>query len=101
MADQEYRSAWMEEDDYWRANFASRPYASASGRDYLFYQPAYRYGYESAQRYGSRTWNDIESMLSTDWITYEHRSTSTWEEIKGAVRDAWDRVTGKRPVGAR
>ena len=63
-----------------------------AGKDYRlgWMEPAYRYGFESAHRYEGRNWNDIESQLSTDWTTYEHRTKSTWEEIKGAVRDAWE-----------
>jgi hypothetical protein len=101
MADKDYRLGWTEEDDYWRTNYRSRPYASTGGQDYSFYQPAYRYGYESAHRNEGRNWNDIEPQLSTDWLTWESRTKSTWEEVKGAVRDAWDRVTGRRPVGTR
>ena len=95
----ENRFTWDDEDAYWRTNYLNRPYAS--GRDYTFYQPAYRYGYEAANRYQGRDWNDVESDLSRDWSTYEHSGSSTWEQIKDAVRDAWNRVTGNRPVGAR
>ena len=101
MKDKDYSLGWTEEDEYWRTNYRSRPYASSGGHDYTFYQPAYRYGYESANRYQGRNWNDVESELSTNWNTYEHRGTSTCEQIKAAVRDGWDRVTGKRPVGSR
>ena len=90
---------WKDEDAYWRNNFRNRPYAT-TGRDYMFYQPGYRYGYESAQRFRDREWNDVESELSRDWETYEHRGTSTWESMKDAVRDAWDRMTGKGHAGA-
>lgn len=100
MADKDYRLGWTEEDEYWQMNYRSRPYAS-TGQDYTFYQPAYRYGYESAHRYEGRNWNDVESQLSTDWLTWENRTKSTWEEIKAAVRDGWDRATGRRPVGTR
>ena len=92
---------WNEDDTYWRTNYSSRPYASSGERDYTYYQPGYRYGYEAAQRYQGRDWNDVESELSTNWNSYEHRGTSTWEQMKAAVRDAWDRVTGRRPVGTR
>jgi hypothetical protein len=101
MAHQDYRLGWTEEDRYWQTNFRNRPYASSGNQDYTFYQPGYRYGYESAHRYEGRNWNDVESDLSRDWNNYEHRGTSTWEQMKDAVRDAWDRVTGKRPVGTR
>jgi hypothetical protein len=90
---------WTEEDTYWRSNFRNRPYAT--GKDYDFYQPGYRYGYESAHRYEGRNWSDVEHDLSQGWTNYEHRGSSTWEQMKDAVRDAWDRVTGRRPVGTR
>ena len=32
------------EDEYWRTNFSTRPYAS--GQTYDIYQPAYRYGWK-------------------------------------------------------
>lgn len=43
-------------------------------------------------------WEDVETDLSRSWNAYEHRGTSTWEQMKEAVRDAWDRVTGKHTV---
>jgi hypothetical protein len=41
-----------------------------------------------------RQWEEAEPDLQRGWETYEHRgeSPSTWDEIKAAVRDAWDRV---------
>ncbi len=92
---------WNDEDTYWRSNFKTRPYASSGSHDYNFYQPGYRYGAESANRYQGKNWSDVESDLSRGWNQYEHRGQSTWEQVKDAVRDAWDRVTGHHPVGAR
>jgi len=97
----EIRDRWENEDAYWRSNFRTRPYAADAGRDYDYYQPGYRYGYEAANRYQNRNWDDVEADLSRDWSSYERRGTSTWEQMKHAVRDAWNRVTGHRPVGAR
>jgi hypothetical protein len=94
-------SGWNDEDTFWRTNYRNRPYASSGNREYDFYQPGYRYGYESANRYHDRSWNDVEADLSRDWNNYEHRGNSTWEQMKAAVRDSWDRVTGRRSVGAR
>jgi hypothetical protein len=91
---------WSTEDAYWRTNYKTRPYASSSS-DYSFYQPGYRYGYEAANRYHGRTWNDVEADLKSGWNSFEHRSAATWEQIKDAARDAWDRVMGRHPVGSR
>jgi hypothetical protein len=90
---------WTTEDTYWRSNFASRPYARAD-RGYEAYQPGYRYGFESANRYRGRKWDEIESDLRSGWDKVEYRGQSTWENIKDAVRDAWDRVTGDRKPDA-
>jgi hypothetical protein len=101
MADMQNRPSWTDEDAYWRTSYRTRPYASSAGREYDYYQPGYRYGYEAANRYRDRSWTDVESELSRDWNSYQYRGSSTWDQIKDAVRDAWDRVTGNRPVGAR
>lgn len=99
MANISDKFSWEDEDRYWEGNYRSRPYG-ASG-DYSTYRPGYRYGFESASRHSGRDWNDVEGDLQSGWNTYEHRGSSTWEQVKDAVRDAWDRVTGRRHVGAR
>lgn len=101
MAERSDRFTWEDEDTYWRSNFRNRPYASSASRDYDYYRPAYRYGFDAASRYEGRNWSDVESDLSKSWNTYENRGTSTWEQVKDAVRDAWDRVTGRHTVGTR
>jgi hypothetical protein len=100
MADRADRLTWEDEDSYWRTNYRTRPYASSTN-DYDYYRPGYQYGYDAAHRYEGRNWNDIESELSGSWKKYEHRGNATWEQVKAAVRDAWDRVTGNRSVGSR
>ena len=84
---------WDEEDRYWRTDWSGRPYAT--GTDYDTLGPGYRYGYDAANRYRGRNWTDIESDLARDWESYEYRGKSTWQQVKDAARDAWDRVTGK------
>ena len=86
---------WTTEEEYWRNNYSTRPYIGAN-RDFDYWNPGYRYGYESATRYQGRTWNDVENDLKTGWDRFEHRSKATWEQIKDAVRDGWNRVTGNR-----
>ena len=97
MADHNNPLSWDEEDTYWRSNYRNRPYAGSSSYDQ--WRPGYRYGYDAANRYRNRDWNDVESELSRSWNSYEQRGNSTWDQVKGAVRDAWDRVTGHHPVG--
>ena len=85
---------WADESPYWRENFRSRPYAAAD-RGFEHYEPAFRYGYESAGRYRGRLWSDVEPELQAGWEGYEYRGSirSTWEDVKHAVKDAWDRAT--------
>jgi len=93
----DWKAAWETEDNYWEENFSSRPYAL--GADYYDrFRPAYRYGFESARHDAGRSWDEAEPDLRTGWERDQQStgSPSAWEEIKGAVRDAWDRVTGGR-----
>jgi hypothetical protein len=85
---------WTTEERYWRDNFASRPYVRTD-RGFDYYRPGYRYGFESAQRFRGKQWNDVESDLRTGFDRYEQRGQSKWEDVKDAVRDAWNRVTGR------
>lgn len=80
------------EDNYWRTNYSSRPYAS--GRSYDDVKPAYRYGFDSANYYQGRRFEDVESELGSRWDTHAG-GRSKWSEVKDAVRDSWDRATTK------
>ena len=54
-----------------------------------------RYGFESADRYHGKSWADVERDLERGWDSYKLRGELAWMEIKDAVRDAWDRATGR------
>lgn len=88
-----------EEDEYWREHYAERPYVEA-GTDYEAYQPAYRYGWESYARYGTqfRTFDEADAALAREW---EERAKGPngwpWSRVRGAARDAWDRLAMRRP----
>ncbi|MBA3343260.1 MAG: hypothetical protein H0T48_15705 [Gemmatimonadaceae bacterium] len=88
---------WQSDESWWQENFRDRSYATAD-RDFSYYSPAYRYGYESAGKYQGQSWSDTENDLRSGWDKYEYRGASTWENVKDAVRDAWDRVTERYDV---
>ena len=93
----DWKAAWETEDNYWEENFSSRPYSL--GPDYYDrFRPAYRYGFESARDSLGRSWDDAEPDLRSGWQRYQEESgtPSVWDEIKAAVRDAWDRVVSGR-----
>jgi hypothetical protein len=79
---------WGTEDAYWRAEYASRPYARAD-RGYAHFEPAYRYGVESRTRHEGREWREVERDLESGWPAYRGRSQAAWAEIRDAVRDAF------------
>jgi len=80
------------EDNYWRDNFSSRPYArkDASFDDY---SPAYRTGVDSYSRHAGRSFDEIEPELGRDWNSNRGKSSLEWEHAKPAARDAWDRLS--------
>src|SRR5690348_4241837 len=83
---------WAEQDEYWRDNYGTRPYTHAD-RAYEYYQPAYKYGHESAFFYGDRGWDaDVEHDLGRGWDQARGDSNCTWAEVKDAVRDAYERA---------
>jgi uncharacterized protein YcfJ len=88
-----------EEARYWRENYSSRPYRVAD-RDFSHYEPAYRYGWESARRYAgdTRSFEEAEGDLAggwLDWMVGDSSPGHEWHELRGAVRDAWLRIRGR------
>jgi hypothetical protein len=84
---------WDTEDAYWQSAYPERQYARAD-RSYEYYRAAYRYGAEAAIRWPGREWSDTEHRLRADWLGGEHGALP-WEEVRDAIRDAWDRVRGR------
>jgi uncharacterized protein (TIGR02271 family) len=73
----------------WQDQYAS------SGGNYETYQPAYEYGYRTANdpRFRGRNWSDVEGDVRSDYM--RNNPQGNWERMKGAVRYGWDKVTGK------
>src|SRR5205807_8010032 len=67
------------------------PYASSSS-SYDEFAPAYRYGWESRSRYGSKSFDEIEPDLRTSWASSRGNCRLDWDKARPAVRDAWDRI---------
>jgi hypothetical protein len=84
-------SRLLGDDDYWRDNWSSRPYAR-SDATYDDYSPAYRYGAEAHNRYPGQHFDDIEPDLERDWQGARGTSSLEWEHARHASRDAWQRV---------
>ncbi len=77
------------------ANVANPPGAgdieSGKDGDWQRNEPAYQYGVGAREQYGSEDWSDrVESKLAEEWN--DLKSGRTWDEVKSAVRRAWDRA---------
>ncbi|HEY9615556.1 MAG TPA: YsnF/AvaK domain-containing protein [Microcoleaceae cyanobacterium] len=86
------------EEEYWRTNYASRPYVE-QGRRYEDYEPAYRTGYEGYSRHASsgRTYDEVEPELKRDYEQRHGGAGLAWEKAKHATKDAWNRVADAMP----
>jgi hypothetical protein len=85
--------------DHWRQSYSASPY-SKSGHSYEDYEPAYRYGVTSADRYRGRRWEDVETDLERGWDNAKGASRLTWEYAKNATKDAWHGVERALPGDA-
>jgi hypothetical protein len=83
------------EDAYWRDNYLTRPYAE-TGMHYGEYQPAYRYGWESALLYPQRSFEETEAELGRNWEARRGSSKLSWDKARHAARDAWNRAFHRR-----
>ena len=84
-----------DEDEYWRRNYASRPYV-APGHEYDAYRPAYRHGWESSQRHGGKSFDEAEPELRREWDATRGNAGMSWEGARDATRDAWHRARSPR-----
>jgi len=64
------------------------------GQAYDYYVPAYRYGYTTAYdpRFSNRDWEAANDDLQRGW---ESEHPGTWQNMKSAIRYAWDRARGR------
>lgn len=64
---------------------------SGKDGDWTRVESSYRYGVGAREQYGNEEWNDrTESKLREEWN--DMRTGRTWDEVKSAVRRAWDRA---------
>ena len=82
-------------DAYWEKNYRSRPYATST-TEYKELQPAYRYGWESAGRSRSKSFDDVAPALGTNWHVARGDCPLDWDRAKPAVRDAWEYAASQR-----
>ncbi|HEX6737649.1 MAG TPA: hypothetical protein VF310_05250 [Vicinamibacteria bacterium] len=84
------------DDDYWRQSFRDFPHADPS-RNYEYYQPAYRFGWESYSRYGRRSFEELDEELQREWERARDGASPAWPDARAAAREAWDRAASHQP----
>jgi len=85
------------EGDYWRQSFERRPYYQP-GRPYEHYEPGYRLGWQAAAGLGedATEFEDVETELERRWTWELSSGEMDWEDIREAVRDAFNRARERR-----
>jgi len=84
-------NTYTSSDNHFRSRFESAPYRGPD-ESYDDYAPAYRYGTRSrfSTDYGGRKWDDtVENDLKLGWESTKHNSRLSWDQAKGAVKDAF------------
>jgi len=82
------------ETAYWQDTYVSQPYY-VDGRDWKFYEPAYRVGWEGRTRYDGQDFEDVEDALEADYRHYSNSREIPWDDVRPATRAAWDRVDAR------
>ena len=81
------------EVEFWRNEYASRPYTDTDNYDYeRDYAAAYGYGLQVREQYGTRDFDDSEDDIREGWELARGESQLDWDEAREAVRDAWFRA---------
>ncbi len=81
------------EDAYWRANYASRAYATP--RDaYDDWGPAYAYGVSHYNRNvnPAASFEDVEAEMAQGWDQARGASSMEWTRARLAAYDAWEKA---------
>ena len=94
------------EREFWSRNFQSRPYYK-SGKEYSEYEPAYRFGWESAGRaeYAGKKFDEVEQRGCCDRSVDRcagcdpRRVAEGSRELKRERRSAWS--SGSRTIPGR
>ena len=83
------------EGAYWKESYRTQPYY-ADGKDYGYYEPAYRTGWEGRSRYDGKAFDDVEDELAADYRRHAGSSnTASWDAVRAATRAAWDRIDSR------
>jgi hypothetical protein len=79
------------EERFWRESYVKEPY-HVHGRNYDYYAPGFRAGWEGRVRHLGRSFKDAEAQLKVDYDINKSELDPDWHHMREAARAAWDRV---------
>ena len=80
-----------EDQASWREHHADQPWKE---EPYEHYEPAYKAGFEAAQRHAGAHYDEIEANVARDYEKNDANLAIPWDRARPAVRSAWHRVSG-------
>ena len=79
------------EERFWRETFVRESYY-VSGRNFEYYAPGFRAGWEGRVRYDGRSFLEAEPELIEEYNARKSEIDPVWLEVRPAAQAAWDRV---------
>ncbi|MEO6076024.1 MAG: hypothetical protein ABIP56_04385 [Dokdonella sp.] len=84
---------------HWKENYQNSSHYVA-GSQWNDYEPAYKLGYDSHNKYRGRPYNEVENDIARSWEATKGNSSLAWNDAKNAVRDGWHHVERALPGDA-
>jgi uncharacterized protein (TIGR02271 family) len=79
-------------EDAWLQEYFGARSDRRRGETHEDHRDAYRYGLAASDRYHDQRFEDVEPDLRSGWDHARGTSTMSWDEARGAVRDAFHRT---------
>ena len=83
-------------EDVWLREYFGSRHDRPKGETHERYRDAYRYGLTASDRYPDRCFEDVEPDLRSGWNRARGTSTMSWEDARGAAKNAFDRTVQLR-----
>ena len=82
--------------DHFVGVFRDAPYYRP-GTQWKDYEPAYRLGFSTFERYRGRSIADIDGELEVEWRNAKWSSRLRWHEAREAIDDVWRHLAHRAP----
>ncbi|MFY9317229.1 MAG: hypothetical protein WAO95_16940 [Burkholderiales bacterium] len=82
------------EEVFWRETYLREPYY-VQGRNFEYYAPGFRAGWEGRVRHSGLSFEEAEPELRANYDRGKGELDPVWMDVKPAARAAWSRVEQK------